>query len=141
MNGRVNLQEDKKEELRRKVEEGSILRSVYLQTIEKKSKVVRKKSDLPNLSVNEEEEKSRLNWFDWLNEEVFYALNHVYGKDSKRFEIQMDTDATAIHSDTLRVLKLNMKLNPSPLIGRFSKKIKHKYNGVSLHTRVNTEMG
>lgn len=81
-------------------------------------------------------------WSSWLNQKQYISLAAAFPSMGVHdFELQLDLDATAIHSDTLRVLMRAMRVHMAPQYHLYSTKIKHKYGGILLHTRVNVEIG
>ncbi len=137
--GVVSLNEERRDFLRQAIEDQQLRRSVYTKNLEEhKCADVRQLPLLDQIHGSDQHD----HWSKWLNSNHYLSLTPSFpSMGIHDFDFQLDLDATAIHSDTLRVLMRAIRVHMAPQYHLFSTKIKHKYQGILLHTRVNVEIG
>ncbi len=120
---------------------------MYTSDLEQAVRVSSKKC-FPVISGTEQERYSildqhkQLHWGDWINESILYSLEPSYPAiERENFNVTVDTDATIIHTDTLKVLNQGFMLSAVPKFDGKVPKIKHSYQGVTLHKVVHIELG
>lgn len=119
--------------------------SVYSKNLAFEATVVKDKFSLPPLVPNLadlKDEDGFLHWYEWLCSDKYYSLNPAFPVNGpSEYEVTFDADATCIHSPTLVVLKQTLQLHCAPNYDKYSRKIKHKYKDIPLHSCVNVEIG
>mgnify|MGYP006904169343 CR=1 FL=1 len=139
MFGVVSLNEEQQDSIRQSIKSQRLHRSIYTKNLEEcEQGDVRHLPSLDEIHGADQQD----HWSRWLNSDQYLSLTPAFpSMGIYEFDHQLDLDATAIHSDTLKVLMRAMRVHMAPQYHLFSTKIKHKYQGILLHTRVNVEIG
>jgi hypothetical protein len=139
--GGRSLTEAQSTSLKQKISEKKLKRSVYLKNLEVNALTVRDKFSLPSLE-GKKEANQEVHWSNWLNDKRFVSLSPAFPMNGVHdFDISLDIDATALHTETLLALKQTLRLYCAPNYDKFSNKIKHKFKGKTLSNCINMEIG